>query len=147
MAKSDVLTAERIYNQIKIKREQREFINFSRILNKIASFIKTKPSETLKDDNDFFWNTLEYSKQVSHEEMQNLIAKILAGEYNSPRTYSLATLETLKSVDSMVLKDFKKILSINLNDSGIFKEIFSNSVTIEKLHLNYLDFLNLQILV
>lgn len=144
LAKSDSSTAVRIYENIKAKREQRNFLNFSKVLHKFALLIKTKPKEVIADDNDFFWNTLEYAKEISHEEMQELIAKILASEYSSPKTYSLYTLQTMKSIDAMTLKDFIKILSLNLNDSGIFKEIFSDSETIRKLGLNYLDFLNLQ---
>ena len=40
-------------------------------------------------DNDFFWNTIEYAKTISNEEMQELVAKIIAGEYNEPGTYSI----------------------------------------------------------
>src|SRR3989344_8726296 len=72
LAKADVNSAMKIYESIKIKREQRDFFNFSKVLHKLATFIKVKPKEKIKNDNDFFWNALEYSKNVSNEDMQEL---------------------------------------------------------------------------
>ncbi len=59
---------------------------------KSSKYIKAGKPNDIKMDNDFFWNTIEHSKTVSNEDMQELIAKIIAGEYNEPGTYSMSTL-------------------------------------------------------
>lgn len=138
LAKSDTQTAVRIYESIKIKREQRDFLNLSKVLHRFATLIKIKPKEKISDDNDFFWNTIEHTKSVSNEEMQEVIAKIIAGEYNNPETYSMSTLQILKSLDKKTLDEYAKVLSVCLTTSGaIFESIYS---TIENLNLFSLNF-------
>lgn len=142
LAKSDTQTAVRIYESIKIKREQRDFLNLSKVIYKFATLIKIKPKDKIKDDNDFFWNTIEHAKSVSNEEMQDLIAKILAGEYNTPETYSMSTLQILKSLDKKALDEYLKVLSVCLTTSGsVFESIYS---TVENLKLFDLNFNSLR---
>ena len=144
IAKSDVKEATRIYQQIKNTREQRDFLNFSRVLRKFASLVQTKPKEPPDESNDFFWNMFDYAKEVSHDQMQDLIAKILASEYNNPKTYSTHTLQVIKSTDAKILDDFSKLLGCNLKNRGILKDLFTSTETYISLGLNYSDFLNLQ---
>ena len=125
LAKSDISTATRIYEKIKVKREQREFFNLSKILHKIATLVRTKPKEVVSDDNDFFWNTIEHAKSVSNEEMQELIAKIIAGEYNAPGTYSMSTLQTLKMLGKNEIELFEKMCSLLINGDQIPQNLFS----------------------
>jgi hypothetical protein len=144
LARSDTQTVVRIYESIKIKREQRDFFNLSKVLYKFATLIKIKPKEKIKDDNDFFWNIVEHAKSVSNEEMQDLIAKIIAGEYNNPDTYSMSTLNVLKSIDAKILNDFSLVLGISLSGIGIFKDSFSDIANMTELGVDYTSFLNLQ---
>jgi len=125
LAKSDVHTAIRIYESIKIKREQRDFFNLSKVLYKFATFIKTKPKEKIKDDNDFFWNTIEHAKSVSNEEMQELIAKIIAGEYNTPGIYSMNTLQVIKMLGKSDLELFEIMCSLLINGYQAPQDLFS----------------------
>ena len=78
-------------------------------------------------DNDFFWNTLEHAKSVSNEEMQELIAKIIAGEYNSPGSYSMNTLQTIKILGKNELEIFERISSALINVDRIPSKIFTTS--------------------
>lgn len=125
MAKSDTQTAVRIYESIKIKREQRDFFNLSKVLYKFAALIKVKPKEKMKDDNDFFWNTIEHAKSISNEEMQDLIAKIIAGEYSTPGSYTMHTLQTLKMLGRNELELFEKVCSLLVSEDQIPQELFS----------------------
>lgn len=147
LAKSDISTATRIYEKIKVKREQREFFNLSKILHKIATLVRTKPKEVVSDDNDFFWNTIEYAKSISNEEMQELIAKIIAGEYNAPGTYSMNTLQALKMLGKNELELFEKVCCLIINDKQLPKILFSlpyaNEDFIQELGV---DFNSLQLL-
>ncbi len=111
---------------------------------KSSEYIDKDKENNIKIDNDFFWNTIEHAKTVSNEEMQDLIAKIIAGEYNNPTTYSMSTLYVLKSVDSQTLKNFVNILSISLTGIGIFKDLFLSLEDMNKFGVSYSSFLDLQ---
>lgn len=84
---------------------------------------QNKPND-IKMDNDFFWNTLEHAKTISNEEMQELVAKIIAGEYNQPGTYSMSTLQTIKMLGKTELELFERICSLCIDKVRIPKEIF-----------------------
>lgn len=132
LAKSDISNATRIYEKIKVRREKREFFNFSKILYKIATIVRTKPKEVVSDDNDFFWNTIEHAKSISNEEMQELIAKILAGEYNAPGTYSMSTLQTLKMLGKNELELFEKVCCLIIDFYGVPANLFSDRLDLLK---------------
>lgn len=147
LAKSDTETAVRVYESIKIKREQRDFFNLSKILHRFATLVKTKPEEEIRDDNDFFWNTIEHAKSVSSEEMQELVAKIIAGEYSTPGSYSLHTLQTLKMLGKDELELFEKICSLLINGDEIPQDIFSMPISAKALMGELsIDFGSLQLL-
>lgn len=92
---------------------------------KSAKYIDPEKSNDIKMDNDFFWNTIEHAKTISSEEMQELIAKIIASEYNNPGNYSMRTLQTIKMLGRNELELFEKICSLCINSNEIPKEIFS----------------------
>ncbi|MBS3915557.1 MAG: DUF2806 domain-containing protein [Bacteroidetes bacterium] len=114
---------------------------------KSAKYIDPDKPNDIKMDNDFFWNTVEHAKTISNEEMQELVAKIIAGEYNQPGTYSMSTLQTLKMLGKQELELFEKMCSLCINTEQIPQEIFSLPDSIKPL-LNSLgiDFASLQTL-
>lgn len=92
---------------------------------KCSKYIDQDKSNEIKIDNDFFWNTIEHAKTISNEEMQELIAKILAGEYNQPGTYQMSTLQTIKLLGKTELELLEKICSFCVNTIQIPKEVFN----------------------
>lgn len=92
---------------------------------KSAKYIDQDKPHDIKMDNDFFWNTVEHAKTISNDEMQELVAKIIAGEYNQPGTYSMSTLQTLKMLGKEELELFEKMSSLCINSDQIPQEIFS----------------------
>lgn len=92
---------------------------------KSSKYIDPEKSNDIKMDNDFFWNTIEHAKTISNEEMQELIAKIIAGEYNKPGTYSMSTLQTLKMLGKHELDLFERICSLCINSDQIPEDVFS----------------------
>jgi hypothetical protein len=67
-----------------------------------------------------FINSIE---DISNEEMQNIWAKILAGEIKHPNTYSLRTIETIRNLTSDEAKLFQEMSQYFLiggDDNGIF---------------------------
>ena len=114
---------------------------------KSAKYIDQEKPNDIKMDNDFFWNTVEHAKTISNEDIQELVAKIIAGEYNQPGSYSMSTLQTLKMLGKQELELFEKMCSLCINSDQIPKEIFSLPESIKPL-MNSLkvDFGSLQTL-
>lgn len=114
---------------------------------KSAKYIDQEKSNDIKMDNDFFWNTMEHAKTISNDEMQELVAKIIAGEYNIPGTYSMSTLQTLKMLGKQELELFERICSLCINSDQIPQEIFSLPESIKPvMNLLKVDFGSLQAL-
>lgn len=148
MARNDQAATAHVYESLRQKAEARSFLNFSNVVTKFVQKIKSNPKEKIKDDNDFFPGLLEHSKAVSNEVVQDLIANILASEYNSPDTYSMTTLATLKSLGKKELEKFAFFASFYVRNAGFFKDFFSIQGDVlglrVKLGINYKDFLELQ---
>jgi hypothetical protein len=123
----------------------RSFTNLLDTAAKSAKYIAPGKNNEIKMDNDFFWNTIEHSKTISNEEIQELIAKIIAGEYNAPGTYSMSTLQVLKMLGKYELKLFEKVCSLLLNNEMIPVELFVHN-TIWLTNKIAVDFGNLQTL-
>lgn len=92
---------------------------------KSSKYIDPEKFNDIKMDNDFFWNTIEHAKTISNEEMQELVAKIIAGEYNKPGTYSMSTLQTIKMLGKNELELFERMCSLCIDSGFIPQDVFS----------------------
>lgn len=115
---------------------------------KAVKYITSGGNEDIEMDNDVFWGLIEHSKFISNEEVQELIAKILAGEYNTPGTYSMSTLQILKSLGKIDLYNLEFFKSFYLPDYGFLKDFFlleekALAARVD-IGINYSDFLELQ---
>lgn len=114
---------------------------------KSSKYIDQGKSNDIKMDNDFFWNTIEHAKTISNEDMQELVAKIIASEYNEPGTYSMSTLQTLKMLGKYELELFERMCSLCINGNEIPKEVFTLPDNLKAvLNLLQIDFGSLQTL-
>ena len=115
---------------------------------KSSKYIDQNKPNDIKMDNDFFWNTLEHAKTISNDEMQELVAKIIAGEYNQPGTYSMSTLQIIKMLGKTDLELFEKVCSLCINNFQIPKGIFARPDSIktilDPLQVHYGSFQALQ---
>lgn len=115
---------------------------------KSAKYIDPNKQNEIKMDNDFFWNTIEYAKTVSSDEMQELVAKIIAGEYIEPGSYSISTLQTLKMLGRSDLELFENVGSLLLSSSDIPSSLFSKTQaensTLDRLNIAFQDLQELQ---
>ncbi len=118
--------------QAEAQKMGRQYANLGNALLKTKDLI-TSSENNIKDDNDVFWGLLEHAKEVSNEEVQDLIAKIIAGEYNNPETYSMSTLQTLKSIGKKELELFEKISGLLLNNEQLPKDLFSGSENVKEM--------------
>lgn len=112
--------------EIETAKAYRQYSNLGSTLNKATPHI-TAPKNAMSDDNDVFWGLLEHAKEISNEEMQELIAKIIAGEYNNPDTYSMSTLQILKSLGKKEIKLFEKVCSLLLYGNMLPHALFTNA--------------------
>ena len=94
---------------------------------KSSKYIDPNKPNDIEMDNDFFWNTIEHAKTISNDEMQELVAKIIAGEYNKPGTYTMSTLQTLKMLGKNELELFENICSLCVNNHEIPKSVFTGA--------------------
>lgn len=110
--------------QIETAKAFRQYSNLGNTLMKAIPMIMA-PENKVTNDNDVFWGFLEHSKEISNEEVQKLIAKIIAGEYNTPGTYSMSTLQVIKMLGKSDLKLFEKICCLLIIGDQIPEELFS----------------------
>jgi hypothetical protein len=72
--------------------------NMEEIIKKSIPHLNEKSDPNEMDD-DWVTNFFDKSRIISDNEMQNLWAQVLAGEANSPGTYSKRTVNFLSSLD------------------------------------------------
>jgi uncharacterized repeat protein (TIGR03899 family) len=90
-----------------VQEETKKQQNIESITEKAIPLL-SENSTPRKIDNDWMMHFFDKCKIVSDDEMQNMWAKILAGEANSPGKYSKRTIEIL----SMLNKDEANIFSL-----------------------------------
>ncbi len=118
--------------QAEAAKMNRQYTNLGNSLLKAAPQIFSENNEALKS-NDVFWGLWEHSKEISNQEMQDLIAKIVAGEYNSPGTYSMSTLQILKMLGKNELELFEKIGGLLINEFQLPQILFTGQDNVKNL--------------
>lgn len=125
-------------------RSNANLINIGRRAAKYISFQKKNEAAI---DNDVFWGLIDHSKNISDEEMQELIAKIIAGEYNQPGTYSMSTLQIIKMLGRNELQLLEKMGSLVINSDEIPQVLFNSGEKVQEMMSKFgVDFGNLQAL-
>lgn len=81
-----------------------EWNNLLATVSKAVKHLKPKVNKSKDVNFDSLKLLFDEAKNVSDEEMQEYIAKILAGEYNEPNSVSR---QTIRIVQSMTKKDFE----------------------------------------
>lgn len=125
-----------------VRQEVKKQINLDSIINKAIEFIKDKPHIAEESvDTDWMTRFINISQNISNEEMQNLWAQVLSNEVSQPKSYSLRTLETLRSMSSSEAKLFTSFTNlifklqdstIAINDENYLK---SNNISLDDLIL------------
>ncbi len=88
-----------------------------------------------------FFNTIE---NISNEQMQQLWAKILAGEIKQPNSYSLRTLDLLKNLSFKEAEMFSKVASFAISGAEKMFILSDNKILKDKLDISFSDLLLLQ---
>ena len=106
------LTAEQISEALQFQ-QQRRLRNVAAIATAAAAELG---DETVTDDTpdpDWIARFFGEAQEVSGAEMQQLWARILAGEVRQPRTTSIRTLDVLRNLDPRVASSFKRLCSVS----------------------------------
>lgn len=115
---------------------------------KASKYIENGKPNEIQMNNDLFWNTIEHSKTVSDEQVQEVIAKVLAGEYNNPGKFLNSTLQTLKMLGKEELENFQRIGSLCITHIGIPVMVFNKehheNDFLKELELNFEKFQQFQ---
>ena len=101
-------------------------------------------------DEDWLSRFAKIANDVSKEEVQLILAKILAGEISKPGSFSLMTLKVLERLDKQAANEFSQLtshISTLYNHSGIIliatRKIFPGSlIRRRQLQLHVMEMLN-----
>lgn len=90
--------------------------NYSEIAKKADKLLKEQDAEEMPQQSiDWHIRFFEDSGNISDEELQNIWARILAGEVYHPGSYSLRTLECLKNLSPEEAQLFKKVCDCSVS--------------------------------
>ena len=121
----------------------RRMTNKMKVAHKAISLIKDSEfsseeiSERIEMDDDWLNHLEEYVEKASSERMQNLWARVLAGEIRKPQSFSLTTLRFLSELDQKIATLFEITTKNWMNwrgDGFIFKpemEIMRNETLLD----------------
>lgn len=146
------------------KRERLESLrkqeNIEAIMEKTFAFCANKPIDK-KPDLDWFNRYIKLAENVSNKTMQELWAKILAGELSRPGLYSLKALKVFRDMSIVDAKLLAKACSLAVKDSSkkniriisgsyqqpglinFFNKDRQQHVNLSHFGLNYADILSL----
>lgn len=117
-------------------------INLENILVKTRDDLEGRVVSEEAVEKDWTMKFLDIAQNVSREELQNLLAKILSGEVQKPGTFSYQTLEVVKYLSQKDLERFLKFLAIS-TDIGVIKLRSGGKGFLEKYSLDFGDYLDL----
>lgn len=113
----------------------------------LASIVKRSSLKDITNPNnlekDWFLKWMDISQEVSRDEVQDILAKILRGEVQRPGTFSSRTLETVRSLGQKELEIFKKFISLSYFHDCVLTlgKSLLTTFGLEKYDISYDDFL------
>ena len=102
-----------------ITKQITEQANLENMLQKAQFLLNGKIAPKQTTDQDFIMKIANVAKGVSRQEVQDLIASILAGEILKPGTYSIRLLDFLKNCSKQDLQKFNNLFAIS-SPIGLF---------------------------
>ena len=105
------LTTEQVSGAVQFQQERR-LRNVQAIANAAAVELGDETVVDDAPDSDWVARFFDGAQEVSNADMQQLWARILAGEVRQPRTTSIRTLEILRNLDPRVAGTFQRFCSV-----------------------------------
>lgn len=121
---------------------------YNKQINLENIFVATKDElkgKTVSDEpveKDWTMRFLDIAQGISREDMQKILAKILAGEIQKPGNFSYQTLEVIKFLSQKDLQKFLRFVAIS-TDIGVIKLESGGKESLEKYGLTFNDYLEL----
>lgn len=135
--------SERTQKRIEYQENKRQF-NIESITQKAFQNIETE-TEVSNDlvDNDWTTRFFNYAQDISNDELQELWAKILAGEVKQPKSFSLRTLEVVRNLLKQEVETFSKVANYSIiSNRDVF--LFNHNKVLEKMKISFDDISLLQ---
>ncbi|MCP6726636.1 MAG: DUF2806 domain-containing protein [Patescibacteria group bacterium] len=117
-------------------------INLENIFVRTREDLEGKKVSKGPVEKDWIMRFLDISQNISREDLQDLLSKILSGEIQKPKTYSHQTLEVIKYISKRDLEKFFKFIAISTN-TGIIKIYGNDQKSLEKYGFQFQDYLDL----
>jgi hypothetical protein len=128
------------------QRAARRQRNLVTIVSKAAEEASETPDDTVSDrpvDDDWFARWLSGAEDVSDEQMQQLWARILAGEVRQPNTFSLRTVEFLRTLSPSEANSIAKLAPFHISKGSIFCGLGSDAF-LEQAKLTFAELIELR---
>jgi hypothetical protein len=132
---------DRIQIRIKLENERRQD-NLENILIKALPHARTE-GEGTPVDVDWLQRFINKAQDISSDDLQDVWARILAGEYNSPKSISLKTMDILSNLTTEEANIFQKLSSLHFYH-GIVLICGTDSQRLLKYGIAYYDLLSLE---
>jgi hypothetical protein len=117
-------------------------INLENIIVKTREDLEGKTVSNEPVEKDWTVRFLDVAQNVSREDIQDVLAKILSGEIQKPGCFSFQTLEVIKYLSQKNLQNFLKFVAIS-TDIGVMKLSQGGKESLENYGLSFADYLDL----
>ena len=105
----------------------------------------TEQAQPDQVEDDWITHFFDKCRLISDDEMQNLWARVLAGQANSPGKYSKITVEILSNLEKTDALLFSKLCSFGFDISGVFPLIYDVNHSIYTDHgINFMAISHLE---
>jgi uncharacterized repeat protein (TIGR03899 family) len=144
--RQELTLEERTQQRVDFKEQKRQQ-NIENITQKAAENLESEPSVSEEPvDEDWTTRFFNYAEDISNEEMQEIWARILAGEIKQPKSYSLRTLDILRNLSTDEAAIFMKFakLAVTSSRTTFILSFKKHKLLEEKYGLNYSDRLLLE---
>uniref|UniRef100_UPI003F4C6ED9 DUF2806 domain-containing protein n=1 Tax=Brachyspira catarrhinii TaxID=2528966 RepID=UPI003F4C6ED9 len=114
--------------------------NIQNVISKTYDILKDEEDVSDKPvDKDWFTRYFNIVQDISNEDIQDLWAKLLAGEIKQPGSFSYRTLETLKNMTTDEAELFTKVAKLLFYGKEREKYIFKNLTLLQKYGISLSD--------
>lgn len=125
--------------------QSNNFLEIAKKADKYYSEIHSdsRIDETTNQDFDWYVRFYQAAGNVSDETMQDLWAKLLAGEVSKPSTYSFKTIDVLKNLSKKDAELFQQVCSYSFCNASQIPILPRYDGYLEKYNITYSDILTL----
>jgi len=118
-------------------------INLENILVKTKDDLNGKTVSEDPVEKDWTMRFLDVAQNISREELQAILAKILSGEIQKPGRFSFKTLEIIKYLSKTDLEKLQKFIALSSRDGFFRFGGVSQAEMMRKYDLDFTDFVRL----